>query len=115
VRTEGLLRSWEGRGLDARVAPNPNGAGWRLTLDAAAADQSPALGGLFLAAGTGIALGGGWLVGPRWILLGAIVGGVGAVIGFAGLRWRRRWRDEQRAGLADVAIALALRGDVVLQ
>jgi hypothetical protein len=114
VRTEGLLRSWEGRGLDARVAPNPSGAGWRLSLNAAADDQSPALGGFFLVTGTGISAGAGWLAGPRWMLLGAILGGLGAVIMFAGIRWRRRWRDEQRERLAAVAASLALRGDVVL-
>jgi hypothetical protein len=111
--SDGLLRSWECTGLDAQLAPDPNGAGWLLTLEAAVADQSPAIGGFLVVAGLGSSAALGLIVGPRAMLLGALIAGVGAAIALLGRAWRQRWLGEQRLRLSSVASALLARGDVL--
>ncbi len=114
ITTDGLLRSWTGNGLRVHMAPATTGTHWSIDIEADVGDQSPTIGAIFMAIGATIAVGAGSLVSARWIALGALLVGLGAVISGAGLAWRRRWRRDQHARIAQLTAALSASDVLVL-
>lgn len=68
-------------------------------------DQSPTIGAIFMVLGVAIVAGAGSLVSVRWMALGALLLGIGAMISGVGIAWRRRWKRDQQLCIEQLSAA----------